>query len=272
LGISYENESGQTWYASYAVANREPVRNDFTDSQRGQAPKPENLQNIEAGIRTQEGNWNYNFNFFYMRYRDQLVLTGQLNDVGAYIRENVPNSFRAGIEMDASYRLSPKWTLAGNLTLSRNKIAEFTEYLDDYSTDDFRQETIVHTNTDIAFSPNVVAAAVIDFRPFPGFEVNLLSKYVGRQFLDNTQNEARSLNPFMTQDLRFNYALRPRFVKNLEFTLLVNNIFNQLYEPNGYTFSYFVANEANAGRELVTENFFYPQAGTNFLAGVKFKF
>jgi iron complex outermembrane receptor protein len=272
LGISYENESGQTWYASYAVANREPVRNDFTDSQSGQAPKPENLQNIEAGIRTQEGNWNYNFNFFYMRYRDQLVLTGQLNDVGAYIRENVPNSFRAGIEMDASYRLSPKWTLAGNLTLSRNKIAEFTEYLDDYSTDDFRQETIVHTNTDIAFSPNVVAAAVIDFRPFPGFEVNLLSKYVGRQFLDNTQNEARSLNPFMTQDLRFNYALRPRFVKNLEFTLLVNNIFNRLYEPNGYTFSYFVANEANTGRELVTENFFYPQAGTNFLAGVKLKF
>ena len=272
LGLSYETEDGLTWYASYAVANREPVRSDFTDAQRGQEPKPESLQNLEAGIRTQRGSWTYNMNFFFMRYRDQLVLTGQLNDVGAYVRENVPNSFRTGIEMDAAYKLSNKWTLAGNLALSRNKIAEFTEYLDDYSTDDFQQIAVVHTNTDIAFSPNVVAAAIVDFKPFRGFEVNLLSKYVGRQFLDNTQNEGRSLNAFMTQDLRFNYSLRPRFVKNLEFTLLVNNILNRLYEPNGYTFSYFVANEGNTGRELATENFYYPQAGTNFLAGVKLKF
>jgi iron complex outermembrane receptor protein len=207
-----------------------------------------------------------------MRYRDQLVLTGQLNDVGAYIRENVANSFRAGIELDASYRISPKWTIAGNLTLSRNKIQEFTEYIDDYSVEDFRQEVIVHTNTDIAFSPNIISAAIIDYRPFKNFEVSLLTKYVGNQFLDNTQDESRMLNSFMTNDLRFNYSLRPRFVKNLEFTLLVNNIFNQMYEPNGYTFSYFLPLEGTTGRELITENFFYPQAGTNFLAGVKVRF
>jgi iron complex outermembrane receptor protein len=272
LGLSYETGNGETWYASYAVANREPVRNDFTDSQEGRAPKPENLQNIEAGIRTQKGNLSYNANFFYMRYRDQLVLTGQLNDVGAYIRENVANSFRAGIELDGSYRISPKWTIAGNFTLSRNKIQEFTEYIDDYSVEDFRQEVIVHTNTDIAFSPNIISAAIIDFRPFKNFEVSLLTKYVGNQFLDNTQNENRMLNSFMTNDLRFNYSLRPRFVKNLEFTLLVNNIFNQMYEPNGYTFSYFLPLEGTTGRELITENFFYPQAGTNFLAGVKVRF
>jgi iron complex outermembrane receptor protein len=272
LGLSYETGNGETWYASYAVANREPVRNDFTDSQEGRAPKPENLQNIEAGIRTQKGNLSYNANFFYMRYRDQLVLTGQLNDVGAYIRENVANSFRAGIELDAAYRISPKWTIAGNLALSRNTIEEFTEYIDDYSVEDFRQEVIVHTNTDIAFSPNIISAAIIDFRPFKNFEVSLLSKYVGNQFLDNTQNESRMLNAFLTNDLRFNYSLRPRFVKNLEFTLLVNNIFNRMYEPNGYTFSYFLPLEGTTGRELVTENFFYPQAGTNFLAGVKVRF
>lgn len=272
LGFSYETGNGETWYASYAVANREPVRNDFTDSQVDRIPKHENLQNIEAGIRTQKGNLSYNANFFYMRYRDQLVLTGQLNDVGAYIRENVPNSYRAGIELDGAYRVSQKFTFGANLTVSRNKISEFTEYIDDYAAPEFRQEVIVHSNTDIAFSPNVIGAAIIDYRPVKNLEISLLNKYVGNQFLDNTQNEGRMLNAFFTNDIRLNYSLRPRFVKNLEFTLLVNNIFNQMYEPNGYTFSYFFPGEGATGRELVTENFFYPQAGTNFLAGIKIGF
>ncbi|SMD42389.1 iron complex outermembrane recepter protein [Aquiflexum balticum DSM 16537] len=272
LGFSYETGNGETWYASYAVANREPVRNDFTDSQVDRIPKHENLQNIEAGIRTQKGNLSYNANFFYMKYRDQLVLTGQLNDVGAYIRENVPNSFRAGIELDGAYRVSQKFTFGANLTVSRNKISEFTEYIDDYAAPEFRQEVIVHTNTDIAFSPNVIAAAIIDYRPIKNLEISLLNKYVGDQFMDNTQNDGRKLNSFFTNDIRLNYSLRPRFVKNLEFTLLINNILNQMYEPNGYTFSYFLPGEGATGRELVTENFFYPQAGTNFLAGVKVRF
>ncbi len=272
LGFSYETGNGETWYASYAVANREPVRNDFTDSQVDRIPKHENLQNIEAGIRTQKGNLSYNANFFYMNYRDQLVLTGQLNDVGAYIRENVPNSFRAGIELDGAYRISQKFTFGANLTVSRNKISEFTEFIDDYAAPEFRQEIIVHTNTDIAFSPNVIAAAIIDYRPIKNLEISLLNKYVGDQYMDNTQNDGRKLNAFFTNDLRLNYSLRPRFVKNLEFTLLINNILNQMYEPNGYTFSYFLPGEGATGRELVTENFFYPQAGTNFLAGVKVRF
>lgn len=272
LGFSYETEKGKTWYASYAVANREPVRRDFTDSPILETPRHETLQNIEAGIRTQKGNLTYNANFFYMNYRDQLVLTGQLNDVGAYIRENVANSYRAGIELDGAYRVSDKWTFGGNLTLSRNKIAEFTEYIDDYAAPEFRQEVIVHTDTDIAFSPNVIAAAIIDYRAFKNFEISLLNKYVGDQFMDNTQNDNRKLNAFFTNDIRLNYSLRPRFVKNLEFTVLINNILNQKYEPNGYTFSYFLAGEGASGRELVTENFYYPQAGTNFLAGVKVRF
>ncbi|WP_194975714.1 TonB-dependent receptor [Aquiflexum lacus] len=272
LGFSYETEKGKTWYASYAVANREPVRRDFTDSPILETPRHETLQNIEAGIRTQKGNLTYNANFFSMNYRDQLVLTGQLNDVGAYIRENVANSYRAGIELDGAYRVSDKWTFGGNLALSRNKIAEFTEYIDDYAAPEFRQEVIVHTDTDIAFSPNVIAAAIIDYRPFKNFEISLLNKYVGDQFMDNTQNDNRKLNAFFTNDIRLNYSLRPRFVKNLEFTVLVNNIFNQMYEPNGYTFSYFLPGEGASGRELVTENFYYPQAGTNFLAGVKVRF
>lgn len=272
FGLSYEASNGATWYASYAVANREPVRRDFTDSPLTETPRPENLQNIEFGIRAQKERFTYNANFYYMKYKDQLVLTGQLNDVGSYIRENVANSYRAGIELDGAYRLNSKWTLGGNIAVSRNKISEFTEYIDDYAAADFRQEEVQYSDVDIAFSPNMIGAAIIDFKPIKDLEISFLYKYVSEQFLDNTQDANRKLDAYWTGDLRFNYAVRPRFVKNMEITLLVNNIFNRLYESNGYTFSYFLPNEGQSGRELVTENFYYPQAGTNFLAGIKFLF
>lgn len=269
FGFSYE-KGNQTWYASYAVANREPTRSDFTDNPITEVPRPERLNNVEAGVRAKAGGFSYNANFYYMGYKDQLILTGQINDVGAYIRENVASSYRAGIELDAAYQLSSAWTLGGNLTLSQNKIREFTEYIDDYSVDDFRQETFAYTNTDIAFSPNVVGSAIIEYKPSKNLSLNWLSKYVGRQFLDNTANEARSLDAFFTNDLRISYSATPRFFKGLEVNLLINNLFNELYEPNGYTFSYFVP--GGNGRELVTENFYYPQAGTNFLLGLRMKF
>jgi iron complex outermembrane receptor protein len=269
FGLSYERGK-QTWYASYAVANREPTRSDFTDNPITEVPRPERLNNVEAGVRAKSGGFSYAANFYYMGYKDQLILTGQINDVGAYIRENVAASYRAGIELEGAYTFSKTWTLGGNLALSQNKIREFTEYIDDYSVDEFRQETNTYTNTDIAFSPNVVGSAIIEYKPAKNLSLNLLSKYVGRQFLDNTGNEARSLDAFFTNDLRISYVATPRFFKGLEVNLLINNIFNELYEPNGYTFSYFVP--GGFGRELVTENFYYPQAGTNFLLGVRMKF
>ncbi|WP_026950789.1 TonB-dependent receptor [Algoriphagus mannitolivorans] len=269
FGLSYE-QGAKTWYASFAVANREPTRSDFTDNPIAEVPKPERLNNIEAGVRMNTTQYSFNANFYYMDYKDQLILTGQINDVGAYIRENVPNSYRAGIELDGAYRLSKTWTLGANLAFSQNKIQEFTEYIDDYSTDDFRQEAISYSNTDIAFSPNVVGSAILEYKPTQNFSINWLSKYVGRQFLDNTSNVDRSLDAFFTNDLRLSYSANPKFFKGLEVNLLINNIFNELYEPNGYTFSYFVPE--NSGRELITENFYYPQAGTNFLLGLRMKF
>jgi iron complex outermembrane recepter protein len=269
FGFSYE-KGGQTWYASYAVANREPTRRDFTDNPITEVPRAEKLNNIEAGVRAKAGNFSYNANFYYMDYRDQLILTGQINDVGAYIRENVASSYRAGIELDGTFQLSKAWTFGGNIAFSQNKIREFTEYIDDYSVTDFRQEAITYTDTDIAFSPNVVGSAIIEFKPTKNLSLNWMSKYVGRQFLDNTANEGRALDAFFTNDLRISYAAQPRFFKGLEINLLINNIFNEMYEPNGYTFSYFVP--GNTGRELVTENFYYPQAGTNFLLGLSLKF
>jgi iron complex outermembrane recepter protein len=269
FGFSYE-KGGQTWYASYAVANREPTRRDFTDNPITEVPRAEKLNNIEAGVRAKAGNFSYNANFYYMDYRDQLILTGQINDVGAYIRENVASSYRAGIELDGAYKLSSAWTLGGNIAFSQNKISEFTEYIDDYSVSDFRQEAITYTDTDIAFSPNVVGSAIIEFKPSKNLSLNWMSKYVGQQFLDNTANDGRALDAFFTNDLRISYSAMPKFFKGLEVNLLINNIFNEIYEPNGYTFSYFVP--GNTGRELVTENFYYPQAGTNFLLGLSLKF
>ncbi|MGM0944062.1 MAG: TonB-dependent receptor [Bacteroidota bacterium] len=269
FGFSYE-KGNRTYYASYAVANREPTRSDFTDNPITEVPRPERLNNIEAGVRARSGDFTYNANFYYMDYKDQLILTGQINNVGAYIRENVASSYRAGIELDGAYQLSPVWTLGGNIAFSQNKIAEFTEYIDDYSVEEFQQEVFTYTDTDIAFSPNVVGSAIIEFNPTKNLSVNWLSKYVGRQFLDNTSNENRSLDAFFTNDLRISYSAQPRYFKGLEVNLLINNIFNELYEPNGYTFSYFVP--GGNGRELVTENFYYPQAGTNFLLGVSMKF
>ncbi len=274
VGFSYESSPGKTWYASYAVANREPVRGDFTDSPLTEIPRPENLQNIEAGIRVKKGDFQYTVNGFYMGYRDQLVLTGQLNDVGAYIRENVARSYRAGVELDGAYRVNGQWTLGGNITFSRNKINEFTAYDDIYDENwEFTgQEATPFSNTDIAFSPDVVASAVIDYSPVKNVGISLMNKYVGDQYLDNTQNDNRKLNDFWTTDVKLSYSVFPGFVKQMDFSVIVYNAFNRLYEPNGYTFSYFVPAEQAGGRELVTENFYYPMAGTNVMAGVSIKF
>ncbi|MDN3668914.1 TonB-dependent receptor [Echinicola jeungdonensis] len=272
VGLSYETGEGETWYASYAVANREPVRSDFTDNPITEIPRPERLNNVEAGIRAQKGNYSYNANFYYMGYKDQLILTGQINDVGAYIRENVESSYRAGVELNGAVRLSPAWTLGGNIAFSRNKIDEFTEYVDDYAAEEFQQESFTYTDTEIAFSPSIVGSATIDFKPVDNLEISLLNKYVGDQYLDNTENENRKLDAYITNDLRLSYTLRPRFVKALEFNVKVNNLLDQEYEPNGYTFSYYVPGESEGSRQLVTENYYYPMAGINFMAGVNVKF
>lgn len=207
-----------------------------------------------------------------MGYKDQLILTGEINNVGAYIRENVPNSYRAGIELDAAVQLSPKWGIGGNITFSRNKIDEFTEFVDDYSEDGAPQERFTYTDTDIAFSPSVIGSAVINYLPAPNLEISFLSKYVGQQYLDNSQREATLLDAYFISDMRFKYSLQPKFVKALEFSLLINNVFNHLYEPNGWTFRYYLPGEGENNRELITENYYYPMAGINFMAGINIKF
>src|SRR5690606_29847028 len=147
---------------------------------------------------------------------------------GAYVRDNVASSYRAGIELQGAYQFTPSWTIGGNIAFSRNKIDEFTEYVDDYSADGAPQQTVTYTDTDIAFSPAVVGAAHIDFTPLENLEISWLTKNVDKQYLDKSQREDKKLDAYFINDLRLKYAIHPKFVKTMAFSLLVNNIFNHL--------------------------------------------
>jgi len=260
-GITYTH-NGWQWYLSYALGNREPNRDDF-EAGILQQPTFETLHNIEAGIEKKQRNMSYGINYYYMYYRNQLVLTGKINDVGAYARQNIPNSYRMGIEMQGSAVVSSLISLAANLTFSQNKIKRFTEYIDDYDTG--KQNEIVHTNTDISFSPSVVGGATITLNPIKNGSVSLVSKYVGRQYLDNTQNNARSLDPYYVQDVRVSYIFLKKVFKEMRLIAQVGNVFNNRYEPNGYTFSYLYNGTQS------TENFYYPMAGTNIMMALNIK-
>ncbi len=262
-GINYRFNSITSAYVSYSVSNREPVRNDFIDAPVGEKPEHEQLNNLEFGVQVNDKDYFFHANIFHMDYKNQLVLTGELNDVGSTVRQNVENSYRAGIELSAGITISKKLSLSGNMTMSRNKIAEFDDYFYDYVSG----ETIITRieDADISFSPDFIAASTIEYRPIKNMTVSLLTKHVGQQFLDNTQSNDKKIDAYLVNDIRLNYVVKDVLFKEMNFTLLINNAFDELYSSNGYTYSYGIG-------EVITENFFYPQAGTNFLAGVTLKF
>ncbi|MBX2964597.1 MAG: TonB-dependent receptor [Cyclobacteriaceae bacterium] len=270
VGLTYELNNGQSFYASYAVANREPVRKDFIDNPHNQTPTHETLRNLELGIRKKSNNYAYNINLYWMDYTNQLVLTGALNDVGASIRTNVDKSYRAGIEVDGMIRLSPKFTWSANATLSQNKIKEFTEVLYDSGPNwEFDPPITVnrtYTNTDIAFSPNLIAGSVLSYSPVQAAEISLLTKYVGSQYLDNTSNNSRKIDSYLTNDVRLSYVFSPKFMKELRLSFLVNNVLDVAYESNGYTWGYL------GGGDEYRENYYYPQAGRHFMAMLSARF
>ena len=258
LGITY-NFDRTRMYASYAFASKEPNRDDF-EAGAEQQPEPEKMHDIEAGIETKFNRYSWSANVYYMKYRDQLIPTGKINDVGAYTRINIPDSYRAGIELQGSVTLAKWLAFSANLALSRNKVQNFTEYYDDY--DDGGQKSVYRGSTDIAFSPSVTGGAGISIEPFENARIALLSKYVSRQYLDNTSMKSRSLDPYYVQDARVSYSLPNRLFKSTDLILQVNNVFNKKYEANGYTFSYLYDGS------LTTENFYFPMAGTNFMFAV----
>jgi iron complex outermembrane receptor protein len=257
-GISYVKNGWKT-YLSFGVANKEPNRDDF-EAGASTRPLPEKLYNVEYGIEQKKANYNWAATIFFMDYKNQLVLTGKINDVGAYTRTNIAKSYRAGVELEGTYQLSTKWNAAANIALSQNKVKDFIEYIDDY--DNGLQQTIPYTRTDIAYSPNLIGALTINYVPVKKLELSFMNKYVGKQYLDNTSNDSRSLNSFTIQDVKISYTLGYKWLKEVNLIGQVNNVFNTKYEPNGYTFSYI------AGGHTTTENFYFPMAGINFMLGI----
>ncbi|MBC7935149.1 MAG: TonB-dependent receptor [Rhizobacter sp.] len=256
-GLTYSWKNMQA-YISYGRATKEPNRDDFETSTMRLA-QPEKLDDYEAGLEYKTGKANWGINFYFMNYKDQLVLTGEVNDVGAYTRTNIDKSYRAGIELQGGGQIN-KWLSANaNLTLSRNKVKDFTEFIDDY--DSGGQQTNFYKKPDIAFSPSLTGAYSINIIPAKRTALNLMGKYVSRQYLDNTQQKSRSLDGFYTQDIRASYEWK----KYASMFLQVNNIFSKKYEPNGYTFSYIY------GGELATENYYFPMAPVNWVLGINIK-
>jgi iron complex outermembrane recepter protein len=263
-GLTYQLAEQSSVYASYSVGNREPNRDDFTNSTTNLFPKSERLQNVEAGFRTQQGKWAFAANYYLMSYKNQLVLTGQINDVGGSVRVNVPKSYRTGIELEGAVAFNRflKWN--ANATFSQNKIKNFTEYIVDY--DNGGYQTVDHGKSDISFSPNVIVGSQFTYSLRKNLELALLTKYVGKQYLDNTSTETRKLDAYLTNDIRLSWTIKPSWANEIAFNLLVNNILDEKYESNGYTYGYI------AGGALTQENFYFPQAGRNFLVGVNFRF
>lgn len=269
-GVFWTLSPSQDAYLSFAIANREPTRSDFKEASGDpeSMPQPERLYDTELGYKLKLSKLTAAANLYAMVYKDQLVPTGELSNVGYSIMTNVRNSYRIGIELNAKWQpvYFMQWDLG--LTLSRNRIADFVEYYTDYDTITWEGEyksTDLGT-VDISYSPGVLGTSDLQFRLFRNIGLHLISKYVGKQYFDNTMSDDRMIDPYFVNNVRIDFNPSIPKLKGAGFQLLVNNLFNTRYESNAYGWNWF-----EAGREK-TEAFFFPQAGINFMIKAELKF
>lgn len=263
-GITYNVTDNSNMYVSVAVANHEPNRNDFVNSSPQSRPKAEHLTDFEAGYRTNQPGFSAGINGFYMLYKNQLVLTGSLDDVGEAIRTNIKDSYRAGIEANAKVRVTQPLYWGVNATLSTNKVKNFQQYLQNYDTNTL--DMTQYTKTDIAYSPNFTGSSTISYQPVKNGEIAFISRYVSRQYLDNTSTKSRSLDGYFVSDVRLNYNFSIKGIKNIGVGLLVNNVFSKQYQSDGATYP-----DIESGA-MKNNNYFFIQAPINFLASLNLRF
>lgn len=261
LGLNYKLNNQNSLYASFARANREPNRTDYENGN----PKPEQLNDFELGWRLNKENMVINTNIYYMHYNDQLVLTGAVDDVGAPIRKNSGKSYRLGIEIDASIKLSEKFVLNPNIALSTNKNKDFTRSLDG--------ELVDLGNTNISYSPEVVFGNAFEFKPTENLKLALLTKYVGEQYMSNFDVDASKLDSYFVNDFNVSFEIKPNSIfKSIIISGLINNIFNEEYVSNGYYYTYDDTWSEPGVVTTLDGAGYYPQATRNFLIGATFKF
>jgi iron complex outermembrane receptor protein len=273
-GATFALGTGQQLYASFAVGQREPVRSDFTDRPAGDTgAKAERLEDWEGGYRFTRADLGFlgpntalrlEANGFYMNYQNQLVATGQLNDVGTALRTNVARSYRRGVELTGFVSANDKISLSTTVTWSQNRIRDYQDVSYDA---DYNPVVEAPRTSTISYSPAWVSAHTLEGQPLKGLRLALLYKTVSQQYLDNSQNNGRSIAAYQVLDFRLRYSIRPVFVKEIELGLLVNNVLNREYAANGYTYSYL-----GASGGLDTFNWYFPQATRNYLASVGVKF
>ena len=261
LGLFYEISEKQKAYLSFGIANREPSRSDYRDADADHEPQPERLHDIEAGYSINSNKFAMQVNLFYMNYADQLVLTGEINNVGAPIFTNIDKSYRAGIELTFGWKISTIFEWEGNASFSRNKALGFTEYVDNWS-EPYGQIQKSLGTTDLAFSPGVIAGSTFKLKPAKNLALTFNSKYVGKQYIDNTSSNARCLDAWFVNDLMVNYSLTTDFIKKIDVNLSVNNIFSEMYESNAWIYRYYYD-----GVEY-SEDGYFPQAPAHFLIGL----
>jgi len=269
-GVFYSITPDQDAYLSFSVANREPTRTDFKEASGDPdaTPEAETLYDTEIGYKLRTGKSSVAVNMYGMIYRNQLVPTGELSDVGYSIMTNVGKSYRAGIEMSAGIKPADfiNWNL--NLTLSRNRIRNFTEHYVDYNTADWSSENKSRDlgEVDIAYSPTVTGTSDLAFKVLPVAYLHLISKYVGKQYIDNTMNPERTIDPYFVNNIRIDFEPKVKSVKAVELQLLLINIFNLMYESNGYGGNWY-----EDGIEK-SWSYYFPQAGTSFMLKMDLKF
>ena len=260
-GLTYEVASGQKLYFSYAKAQREPNRTDYENGN----PKPEKLDDFELGWRINTPKLQAQTNVYWMEYKDQLVLTGAIDAVGAPIRQNVGKSRRLGIELEFKVNLNSNWLWQPNIALSSNQNLDFY----------FKRDGVLENlgKTQLAYSPNLVGGNAIMYVPSTRFQIGLLSKYVGKQYMGNIDSENSTLSAYFVNDLNAVYTWQPnKWIQEIQWSLLVNNIFNAQYESNGYFYTFDDTWSAQGQVTTVEGAGYYPQAGINFLTGVMLRF
>lgn len=240
-GVLFDITKNMNAYFSFARANREPNRSNYVDAPRNEYPTHESLNDFELGWRFFKEKAALEAVVYYMDYKNQLVLTGQINDVGSAIMVNVPKSYRAGIELNGGVQLFKMLRWDANITLSKNIIQSFTEYVDNWDT--WIQEANNIGRTDIAFSPNTIANSMFDFSPFKKLNFRINTQYVGKQYIDNTSSNDRALDAYWVNNFSCSYHLYPKFIKQIEFSVGLNNFLNHKYESNAWVYSYIYENK-----------------------------
>jgi iron complex outermembrane recepter protein len=283
IGFSLGNTEGGQLYGSFGIANREPNRNDITDAEKTKIPQSERLSDTELGWRKNTEKAQLGFNAYYMAYKNQLVITGNINDVGEQIRQNVPKSYRAGMEVEAAYALSTQWQLNWNAAFSQNKVIDFSENRDNWDTGE--QDIIKHGKTNLALSPSTILNSAIVYTPIKSekydISLSLSTKYIGKQYLDNTSNANTILPAYGYSDFNINYQTHWGLIKNVTFKLLVNNIFDAKYANNAWVYRFNSPSydprpndpyARSEGGDTYNLTGYFPQAGRNYLLGVSLGF